>query len=77
MSLTSSGNRYMEQACNRSFRRHRMDLWKMPPELGEAEIELVVRALEGDVAALMRAYAVNSSWLRVCSMPSLWSHLRW
>jgi hypothetical protein len=46
-------------------------------EVGEAEVELVLRALEGDVAALMRAYAVNSTWRRVCALSCVWSHVRW
>ena len=40
-------------------------------------LQLVLRALEGDVMALMRAYAVNKSWRRVCSLPNVWSAVQW
>ena len=40
-------------------------------------LQLVLRALEGNVLALMRAYAVNTSWRRVCSLPTVWSAVQW
>ena len=47
------------------------------PELGESEIELVMRPLEGDISAITRACAVNRTWCNVCSLPTLWKSVRW
>jgi len=51
-----------------------MPVWAVEEDEG---IELVLRTLEGDVAALLRAYAVNTAWKRVCSQPSVWTAVRW
>ena len=46
-------------------------------ELGEAEAELVLRALEGDVSALIRARTISRLWHRVCAFPGIWTIVRW
>jgi hypothetical protein len=46
-------------------------------ELGEAEAEMVLRAMEGEVSALMRARTVSRLWHRVCAFPGIWTLVRW
>ena len=40
-------------------------------------LALVLRALDGDVLALMRARAVNGAWNKVCAHSGVFSAVRW
>ena len=48
-----------------------------PPELGDAEIEVVLQAINGEVPALLRSRVVNTTWRRVCALPAVWAAVRW